>query len=120
MAELLRVLTHVCSPVRDGLSSLPSLDPSTQTVFFEVIHAKLTTLQPQCLSKEKLYLQRDNIILLARLLQFILNFRGSWSSRAKDLGSDLTTMVFHLALVSILSSQISVVKWRLLASCHWG
>lgn len=114
MAELLRVLTHVSSPFRDGLSSLPSLDPSTQTLFFEVIHAKLTTLQPQCISKEKLYLQRDNIILLARLLQFILNFRGSWSSRAKELGSDLTTMVFHVALHHATGDNLDAVVYSIL------
>lgn len=94
VGELLRVLVRVSEPFRTVPSSIPAVDPPVQQEFMQAI-----------LEKFKLLANCDDLrwkeaLILARLLQFILNFKCTWSPGLQQLSAELLNIIFDLLLVS--------------------
>jgi mediator of RNA polymerase II transcription subunit 12 len=101
VGEMLRVLVHVCQPFRAPTATLPSVDTAIQEAFIEILEKRLKVLDSQMANEDTLAHFPQDFILPCRLLQFILSFRITWTPKTKDLGSNLSAMIFRLALVSL-------------------
>jgi len=104
-SEQLRLLAHVVELARDDPTALPVVDSVAQDSFIEAlaskIHAFETILaQPMTKSDVPPDQATQGAILMARLLQFNMAFRGVWTANARSLSEDLCKSIFNLALVS--------------------
>jgi mediator of RNA polymerase II transcription subunit 12 len=98
---MLRVLVHVSQPFRGPTANLPSVDTAIQEVFIETLDKRLKALDSQIANNDTSAHSPQDFILPCRLLQFILSFRLTWTPKTKDLSSNVSTMIFRLALVSL-------------------
>lgn len=101
VGEMLRVLIHVSQPFRGPSPALPSVDTTIQEAFVEILNKRLKVLDSQIANEDTSVHSPEDFILPCRLLQFILSFRISWTPKTKEVGSNLSTMIFRLALVSL-------------------
>ena len=100
VGEMLRVLVHVSQPFRGPTATLPSVDTAIQDAFIETLDKRLKGLDSQVANKDTSAHSPQDFILPCRLLQFILSFRLTWTPKTKDLSSNLSAVIFRLALVS--------------------
>ena len=100
VGEMLRVLVHVSQPFRGPTATLPLVDTAIQEPFIQTLDKRVKALDSQVANKETLAHSLQDFILPCRLLQFILSFRLTWTPKTKDLSSNLSAMIFRLALVS--------------------
>jgi mediator of RNA polymerase II transcription subunit 12 len=103
VSEMLRILIHVSQPFRDHTATLPSVDATIQEAFFETLDNRLKDLDSQVANEDTSVHSPQDFILPCRLLQFILSFRIIWTPKTKDSSSNLSGMIFRLALVSLHS-----------------
>ncbi|KAJ2931312.1 hypothetical protein H1R20_g5848, partial [Candolleomyces eurysporus] len=109
VGELLRILIHVTTPFREHSTPLPSLDPSVHEEFMRILNTKITELGALITHNKPSDEHKTNLILLARLLQFILNFRDNSSSLVmKEVGQSISNATFRLVLVSVMSINYPV------------
>jgi mediator of RNA polymerase II transcription subunit 12, fungi type len=101
VGEMLRVLVHVSQPFRGPTATLPSVDTATQEAFIDTLDKRLKVLDSQVANKDTSTHSPQDFILPCRLLQFILSFRITWTPKMKDSSSNLSAMIFRLALVSL-------------------
>ena len=101
VGEMLRVLVHVSQPFRGPTATLPSVDTAIQEPFIGTLDKRLKALESQVADKDTLAHSPQDFILPCRLLQFVLSFRITWTPKTKELSSNLSAMIFHLALVSL-------------------
>ena len=106
-SEQLRLLAHVVEPARDNPAALPVVDAAAQDSFIEALASKiqafeavLTQPAPAPTSDVAPDQATQGAILMARLLQFNMAFRGVWTARARSLSEDLCKSISNLALVS--------------------
>lgn len=104
-SEQLRLLAHVVEPVRDDPLKIPSMDFQTQDEFFAALTNKMEALDALVSSSVKgtcdmaPQLITHGAVLMARLLQFNLGFKGVWTPKTRDMSSRMCVSVFRLALV---------------------
>jgi mediator of RNA polymerase II transcription subunit 12, fungi type len=122
-SEQLRLLAHVVELARDDQTALPVVDSVAQDSFIMALANKIKafetvlaqpTLKPDVPPDQA----TQGAILMARLLQFNMAFRGVWTAKARSLSEDLCTSTFKLALVStenILRRRLSLTMIRLMA-----
>ena len=101
VGEMLRVLVHVSQPFRGPTGTLPSVDTAIQEAFIETLNKRLKDLDSRVANKDTSTNSPQDFILPCRLLQFILSFRITWTPKTKDSSSNLSAMIFRLALVSL-------------------
>jgi mediator of RNA polymerase II transcription subunit 12 len=101
VGEMLRVLVYVSQPFRGPTATLPSVDNAIQETFIETLDKRLKVLDSQVANKDTSAHSPQDFILPCRLLQFILSFRITWTPKTKDSSSNLSAMIFRLALVSL-------------------
>jgi mediator of RNA polymerase II transcription subunit 12 len=106
-SEQLRLLAHVVELARDDPTALPVVDAVAQDSFIEALATKIQAFEavlaqpaPVPTSDVAPDQATQGAILMARLLQFNMAFRGVWTARARSLSEDLCKSVFNLALVS--------------------
>ena len=104
-SEQLRLLAHVVELARDDPTALPVVDSVSQDSFIEALASKIEAFetilaQPTPRSDVSPDQATQGAILMARLLQFNMAFRGVWTAKARSLSEDLCKSVFNLALVS--------------------
>jgi mediator of RNA polymerase II transcription subunit 12, fungi type len=104
-SEQLRLLAHVVELARDDQTALPVVDSVAQDSFIKALASKIKAFEtildepmpnPDVLPEQA----TQGAILMARLLQFNMAFRGVWTAKARSLSEDLCKSIFHLALVS--------------------
>ncbi|KAJ3504486.1 hypothetical protein NMY22_g17908 [Coprinellus aureogranulatus] len=99
VGELLRILIHVTAPFRENGIPFHPLDPAIHEQFLETLSSKMTSLVTLITSPDLTDAYRSNLILLARLVQFIFNFRESaFSSALRDICHRIVNSLFQLAL----------------------
>ena len=101
VGEMLRVLVHVSQPFRSPTATLPPVDAPIQEAFIETLNKRLKDLDSQIANEDTSAHSPQDFILPCRLLQFILSFRITWTPKTKDSSSNLSAMIFRLALVSL-------------------
>ena len=101
VGEMLRVLVHVSQPFRGSTATLPPVDTAVQEAFIETLDKRLKVFDSQIANEDTSARSPQDFILLCRLLQFILSFRITWTPKTKDSSSNLSAMIFRLALVSL-------------------
>jgi mediator of RNA polymerase II transcription subunit 12 len=104
-SEQLRLLAHVVELARD---ELPVVDSVAQDSFIKALASKIKAFEmilAQPLPKPDVPPDQatQGAILMARLLQFNMAFRGVWTTKARGLSDDLRNSIFNLALVSTKS-----------------
>jgi len=106
-SEQLRLLAHVVELARDDPTALPFVDSVAQDSFIEALANKIQAFevilaQPTSTPKSDVPADQatQGAILMARLLQFNMAFRGVWTAKARSLSEGLCTSIFNLALVS--------------------
>jgi hypothetical protein len=104
-SEQLRLLAHVVELARDDPTALPVVDSVAQDSFIDALASKIQafeTVVSQHTPKSDVPPDQatQGAILMARLLQFNMAFRGVWTLKARSLSEDLCKSVFNLALVS--------------------
>lgn len=115
VGERLRLLAHVVEPVRDDPLQLPTMDAPTQNDFFETLMNKFEALgsilspKPPAKSEMTPAQATQAAVLMARLLQFDLAFRGVWTPKTRQLSGKMCEVVFDLALVS--DDEITTWHW---------
>ena len=122
--ELLRVLVYLAEPLREETSLLPTLEPDTQHEFFDALCTQFVTVETllgeRDAADDRLHQITQSAILLARLLQFDLGFRGAWTSRAKEASTGLSATLFRLALVrEIINSSGYVTDLEITVARRW-
>ncbi|THH13392.1 hypothetical protein EW146_g6819 [Bondarzewia mesenterica] len=120
VSERLRLLAHVVEPVRDDPLQLPMMDAPTQDEFFDVLAKKLEALvailshkgseDGEMMSSTE---ATQAAVLMARLLQFDLAFRGVWTSKTRELSSKMCQIIFDLALVHGAGENLNPVAFPL-------
>jgi mediator of RNA polymerase II transcription subunit 12 len=99
------VLTLIAEPLRAEVSLLPPLECRIQEEFFEAISNKFKDIESLLVSGEGDSMTRGRseiahtTIFLSRLLQFDLGFRGAWTPVTKSASANLSSTIFHLAVV---------------------
>jgi mediator of RNA polymerase II transcription subunit 12 len=113
VGELLRALVYIAQPFRKEGPLLLNLDPTTQDDFVTIVHDKLSTIKATLVERSASATQvasgeedlsttiSQQVVLLVRLLQFDLGFRGAWTPKLKDLSSSFINNLFHLSLVRL-------------------
>lgn len=110
IGELLRALVYIAQPFRKEGPLLLNLDPLVQDDFVVILHDKLSEIKvtlesnpsAQVADREVQSAQiSQQVVLLVRLLQFDLGFRGAWTPKLKDLSTTFIKNLFHLALVCL-------------------
>jgi mediator of RNA polymerase II transcription subunit 12 len=106
VGEVLRALVYIAQPFRKEGALFLNLDPAVQDDFVTILHDKLsemiTTLKSSASSAIDLSVQISQpIVLLVRLLQFDLGFRGAWTPKMKDLSGAFIKNLLNLALVCL-------------------
>ena len=114
---LLRALVYIAQPFRKEEGPLLlNLDSAVQDDFVVILRDKLSVIRatltesngsiqvPTSSSEDLSTTISQQVVLLVRLLQFDLGFRGAWTPKLKDLSSELTNDLFHLALVCLFFS----------------
>jgi len=102
-SEQLRLLAHVVELARDDQTALPVVDPVAQDSFIEALASKIQAFetilaQPATQFDVPSDQATQGAILMARLLQFNMAFRGVWTARARSLSEELCRSIFNLAL----------------------
>lgn len=108
VGEMLRVLVHVSQPFRGSTATLPSVDSAIQEAFIETLERRVGVLDSQVADGDTAVHSPQDFILPCRLLQFLLSFRISWTPKTKDSSSNLSVMIFRLALVSLHHLKILI------------
>lgn len=113
VGEVLHALVYIAQPFRKEGALVLYLDPVVQDDFVAILHNKLseiiTTLEPSASAQIDQSAQiSQQIILLVRLLQFDLGFRGAWTPKMKDLSGGFIRNLFHLALVRLYSTCLGL------------
>jgi len=104
-SEQLRLLAHVVELARDDQTALPIVDSMAQDSFIDALASKIRAFetllaQPAPTSDVPSAQATQGAVLMARLLQFNMAFRGVWTPKARSLGESLCKSIFDLALVS--------------------
>ncbi|KAI9448864.1 hypothetical protein BJY52DRAFT_1309908 [Lactarius psammicola] len=102
-SEQLRLLAHVVELARDDQTALPVVDSLAQDSFIDALASKIRafeTLLAQLTPTTDVPSAQatQGAVLMARLLQFNMAFRGVWTPKARSLGEGLCKSVFNLAL----------------------
>jgi len=131
VGELLRALVYIAQPFWKEGPLLLNLDSVVQNDFVVIFRDKLSvirstltesngSIQVPVSSGEDLSMTiSQQVVLLVRLLQFDLGFRGAWTPRLRDLSSELINDLFHLALVRLLI-LVSILKFISSFLQHYG
>jgi mediator of RNA polymerase II transcription subunit 12, fungi type len=102
LGELLRILIHVTAPFRENSMDDLALDPALQEEFIRMLQLKIARIE-EIIGQEQggvILQQIQNLVLLVRLLQFILNFREpNWAQSMKGTGSELAKVLYRLVIV---------------------
>jgi mediator of RNA polymerase II transcription subunit 12, fungi type len=107
-SEQLRLLAHVVELARDDQTALPVVDQIAQDGFIDALSSKIQAFET-LLAQPTLELgvppdqATQGAVLMARLLQFNMAFRGVWTPKARSLSENLCNSVFNLALVGYKS-----------------
>lgn len=107
VGELLRVLVYAAQPFREDQAMMPVIDSSVQDAFMEALCAQILSFEGR-LDAEPVDDRIDDtqdIVLVARLLQFVLGFRATCTSKMRASMKTLSVMLFKLALVSVYLLQ---------------
>ena len=104
-SEQLRLLAHVVELARDDQTALPVVDSLAQDSFIDALSGKIRAFetllaQPTPTSDVPSAQATHGAVLMARLLQFNMAFRGVWTPKARSHGEGLCKSTFNLALVS--------------------
>ncbi|KAF8995454.1 hypothetical protein BDQ17DRAFT_1430355 [Cyathus striatus] len=101
LGELLRVLIHVAHPLREDSILLPQLEHIVQDEVLNSLFLRISQFESTYLAhvtQDESHRIKGDLVLLMRLLQFTLGFRGVWSSRSKEVGSKLCDTLFQLLI----------------------
>lgn len=108
-SEQLRLLAHVVELARDDQTALPVVDLMAQDDFIDALAGKIQAFET-LLTQPTLELgvppdhATQGAVLMARLLQFNMAFRGVWTLKARSLSENLCKSIFNLALVRLSNS----------------
>ncbi|KAF8875798.1 hypothetical protein CPB84DRAFT_1853156 [Gymnopilus junonius] len=114
MGDLLRVLVHVSQPCRDTLSSLPTVDSQIQESFAAALDKIFKTYETEMLNNDNELQERQNLVLLSRLLQFILSFKNNWTPKSKEIFIGLSEFIFRLALYCANEDSLDISTYPVL------
>ncbi|KAF9453917.1 hypothetical protein P691DRAFT_798859 [Macrolepiota fuliginosa MF-IS2] len=123
VGELLRALVYIAQPFRKEGPLLLNLDPAVQDDFVAILYDKLSTIKAtlessapaQAAGREDLSSTiSQQVVLLVRLLQFDLGFRGAWTPKLKDLSAPFISNLFYLALHYGTTDNLNPVVYPLL------
>ncbi|KAI0259684.1 hypothetical protein BC834DRAFT_606637 [Gloeopeniophorella convolvens] len=117
-SEQLRLLAHVVELARDDQTALPVVDPVAQDGFIEALAGKIQAFeillaQPTPESDVLPEQATQGAILMARLLQFNMAFRGVWTPKARSLSDSLCKSVFNLALAHGAGDHLNTATFPL-------
>ena len=104
--DILRLLTNVAEPIRKDAQAKCSLDAWVQGRALQCLHDRLMTLfelmktdEAQTVGDTVLHDSLQAVVFLARVLQFILGFAGTWSQELTTNAESLCSVLFKLILV---------------------
>ncbi|KAI9510086.1 hypothetical protein F5148DRAFT_1182339 [Russula earlei] len=102
-SEQLRLLAHVVELARDDQTALPVVDSVAQDGFIVALANKIQAFetiltQPTPESDVPPDQATQGAVLMARLLQFNMAFRGVWTTKARSLSEKLCKSIFNLVL----------------------
>ncbi|KAI0293333.1 hypothetical protein B0F90DRAFT_1763644 [Multifurca ochricompacta] len=117
-SEQLRLLAHVVELARDDQTALPVVDPVAQDSFIEALASKIQAFeilltQPTPKSDVPPDQATQGAVLMARLLQFNMAFRGVWTPKARSLSENLCKSTFNLALAHSAGDHLNPATFPL-------
>lgn len=102
--EVLRAILYMAGPSDNEALLISDFEPLLHELLLGAIHKKLAAIN-QIISSDY---DGDRVIpamvIILRLLQFTLVFRGTWNVRAKEEGVSISAILFRFVLVRSLSS----------------
>ena len=103
--EILRLLSHVMEPFRTK-GTVFQLDANCQERLGKGICETLSAVESMfaATGAEGLTSLTQNVLFLARLLQFNLGFGGTWTTTIREQYEILSSTLFRLALVCVCVS----------------
>jgi mediator of RNA polymerase II transcription subunit 12 len=109
---------YIAQPFREDGLLLLNLDAPIQDDFVVVLHDKLalvlSILESDSLGVMDPSIVSQQVVLLVRLLQFNLGFRGAWTPKLKDLSIGFINVLFRIALVGVsLIGLTPILIWSI-------
>jgi mediator of RNA polymerase II transcription subunit 12, fungi type len=106
VGQILHILLCVAQPFRGEPPSLLNIDSSVQSELLSALLENLTLLEsriaPERRSQHSSYQFVQELTVVLQLLQFELGSHQVWSPEHMQTSSNLCSLLFKLALVSIL------------------
>ena len=122
-SELLRVLVYVAEPLRADGASIPSIERLIQDEFFSALCSQISTLEKALTQEGSSHYPpfqfTQEVILLARLLQFDLGFRNVWTPTTHSASIELSKSLFKLVLVRPSSAAFLHRPYVLFLQALW-
>ncbi|KIY53080.1 hypothetical protein FISHEDRAFT_69221 [Fistulina hepatica ATCC 64428] len=117
-SQLLRVLAYVAGPTRHSGEAIQLEDAVIEGVL-DVLHknlvALLERLSTDTSSDQELSSKlREGVVILARIVQFSISFRGPWTQRTKETGTALADVIYHLAILHGAGIHMDTLAYPLL------
>lgn len=109
--EVLCAIVHLMGPSCDSVQPTPSMDPSLHEILLSAVHEKMVLFMQTMSSEYQHDTVLPGVVLLLRLLQFTLGFRGTWTAKAKDDGVALSVLLFRLTLKFCAGCDAEVSKY---------
>lgn len=100
IAHLLRVLLQVARPFQNRTTSMPDIESVIQEEFLAALHEGFLQVESLIASNsEPRHGLTQETILMLRLLQFGLSFRNVWWPHRREIGDNLSSLLFKLAMI---------------------
>ncbi|KAK0226153.1 hypothetical protein IW262DRAFT_1457387 [Armillaria fumosa] len=116
--ESFRILIYVAEPLRQESAHLPVLDPDVQDMFFSTLCCKFASIEEATHNPDAMTVDRTDftqeVVLLARFLQFDLSFEGAWTASTTELSRKLCASLYRLTLLFASGNTFDPIAYPLL------
>jgi mediator of RNA polymerase II transcription subunit 12, fungi type len=101
--EVLRAILYMAGPSDNEALFIPDFEPILHELLLGAMHKKLVAIDQITSSEYDGARVIPALVIILRLLQLTLGFRGSWTVKAKEEGVSISVVLFRFVLVRSLS-----------------
>ncbi|KAK2467842.1 hypothetical protein APHAL10511_000137 [Amanita phalloides] len=112
--EVLRAILYMAGPSDNETAPIPGLEPFLHELLLGAVHKKFNAINRIISSEYDADAMIPAIVILLRILQFTLGHRGTWSTKAKDEGISISTILFRFVLKMSRGSEPEISIYPLI------
>ncbi|KAK0461037.1 uncharacterized protein EV420DRAFT_1529889, partial [Desarmillaria tabescens] len=116
--ESFRILIYVAEPLRQESAQLPVLDSDVQDMFFSTLCSKFASIEEATRNPDAITVDQTDftqeVVLLARFLQFDLSFEGAWTASTTELSRKLCASLYRITLLFASGNTFDPIAYPLI------